>query len=124
MPYCLARTWARPRNPPRKMISPTPTEERDKRLGQLLADLSEQRRRGQVPDVNAVAAQHPDLADELRELWGAVLLADELTRSEHPSLARRAGKGEQEPFLALRAGEEGKSFGDYELLEEIGRGGM
>jgi serine/threonine protein kinase len=106
------------------MTPPTQTEERDQRLAQLLADMSEQRRRGQTPDINAVAAQHPDLAAELRELWGAVLLADELTRSEHPSPARSVSKSTSKPLLALRAGEEGKIFGDYELIEEIGRGGM
>src|SRR5579883_100934 len=124
MPCSRARTRARSRNPPRKMTAPTPTEDRDQRLAQLLTDLSEQKRRGQAPDVNAVAAKHPDLADELRELWGAVLLADVLTRSEHPSPARSANKANPEPLLALRPGEVGKIFGDYELLEEIGRGGM
>jgi hypothetical protein len=57
------------------MIPPPSTEERDQQLAQLLVELSEQRRRGLEPDVNTVAAQHPDLAAELRELWGAVLLA-------------------------------------------------
>ncbi len=109
------------------MVPLTPTEERDQRLAQLLVDLSEQRRRGQGPDINIVAAQHPDLAAELRELWGAVLLADELTRSHHASPARSASDGAGNPSLALRAGEaslSGKSFGDYELCEVIGRGGM
>jgi eukaryotic-like serine/threonine-protein kinase len=106
------------------MIPPPSTEERDQQLAQLLVELSEQRRRGLEPDINAVAAQHPDLAAELRELWGAVLLADELTRSEHPSLARSASDGSDNPSLALRASDEGKIFGDYELREVIGHGGM
>lgn len=106
------------------MVPITPIEERDQRLAQLLTELSEQSRQGRRPDFDAVAAQHPDLAAELRELWSAVLFADELTRSEHPSPARNASDGPGHPSLAFRAGEQSKIFGDYELLEEIGRGGM
>jgi serine/threonine-protein kinase len=97
----------------------TPTEERDQRLARLLADLSDQTRRGIHPNLDAVAAQHPDLAAELCELWGAVVLADELARGSPP--ARGASKRPCEPLPAPQAG---KEFGDYELLEEIGRGGM
>jgi serine/threonine-protein kinase len=105
-------------------IPQPPTEEREQRLAQLLSQLSDQRRNGRPPDFDAVAAQHPDLADELRELWGAVLLADELA---HVAQARHASEGV--PSLARRACEGGgppipKDFGDYELLGEIGRGGM
>lgn len=100
------------------MVPLTPTEERDQQLAQLLADLSEQKRRGQVPDIDVVAAQHPDLATELRELWGAVLLADELTRSEReasaPCCMEQGADASRSP----------RNFDDYELLEEIGRGGM
>ena len=105
-------------------IPQTPAEEREQRLARLLSQLSDQRRNGQPPDLDSVAAQHPDLAGELRELWGAVLLADELAHVAQarrasaaiPSLARRACEGEEPPAT--------KEFGDYELLGEIGRGGM
>src|SRR6185437_220646 len=109
-------------------LPPTQADDRDQRLARLLDDLSEQARQGRRPDLDAVAVQHPDLAGELRELWGAAMLADELARdTSAPSPARSASKGIQDPLLALRAGEETsapKIFGDYELLEEIGRGGM
>lgn len=107
------------------MISPTPTEERDQRLAQLLTDLCEQKHRGQATDINAIAEQHPDLAAELRELWGAVLLAEELA---HPR-----GRGGKAPEPTLRglpppgldaAPHLAQAFGDYQQLEEIGRGGM
>ncbi|HEY7330616.1 MAG TPA: protein kinase [Gemmataceae bacterium] len=107
------------------MIPPTQTEDRDQRLAQLLADLSEQRRRGQTPDIDAVAAKHPDLAAELRELWGAVMLAEEFV---HPLIG-----GRKPPEVTLRgltspdqsgAPPISQSFGDYDLLEEIGHGGM
>jgi serine/threonine-protein kinase len=104
---------------------PTPAEQRDQRLAHLLSELSDQRRQGRSADLDALAAEHPDLADELRELWGAVLLAEELVRDNQPSPARTAGK--EKPLPAPQAGEaaaSSRTFGDYELLEEIGRGGM
>src|SRR5438094_157565 len=44
--------------------------DRDERLAALLDRLGDERRRGQLPDLDAVVRQHPDLADELRQLWG------------------------------------------------------
>jgi serine/threonine protein kinase/uncharacterized membrane protein len=92
------------------------TESRDERLAQLLSDLGEQMRQGRRPDLDAVATEHPDLADELRELWGAVLLAEELAR---PPQRPRTEPAASAPTQTLP-----RSFGDYELVEEIGRGGM
>ena len=65
-------------------------------------------------------ARHPELADELRDLWGAVMVADAV--ASHASLAATkpsAAIAEPAPLLELPA-----RLGDYELLEEIGRGGM
>ncbi|MGH7173835.1 MAG: serine/threonine-protein kinase [Gemmataceae bacterium] len=105
------------------MLSPTAAEERDQRLAQLLAELSEQMRQGHPPDLDAVAAQHPDLAAELRELWGAMLLADELVRGDPAkTIAWSANDGSNNP--SDEESLSGRSFGDYELLEVIGRGGM
>jgi serine/threonine-protein kinase len=100
-------------------LPPTLADEREQRLARLLADLSDQVRQGRHPDLDAVAAAHPDLANELRELWGAVLLADELARGERGCVSA--------PSVSLGALTQPRSprlFGDYELLEEIGRGGM
>ncbi|HVS34036.1 MAG TPA: serine/threonine-protein kinase [Gemmataceae bacterium] len=90
--------------------------ERDRRLADLLADLGDQARLGRQPDVEAAAAQHPDLAQELRELWAAVQIADALTVKGSGG----AFRAEQ----AVPAAQPPRSFGDYELLEELGRGGM
>jgi serine/threonine protein kinase len=107
------------------MIPPTPTEERDQRLAQLLARLSEEQRQGHPPDLNAVAAQHPDLAAELRELWGAVLIAEEFVNPlsggrKPPELTLRGRKPPAQGFVSHPS----QIFGDFELLDEIGRGGM
>jgi serine/threonine-protein kinase len=93
--------------------------ERDERLAQLLAELGDQARNGRKADVEAVAAHHPELAAELRQLWAAAQFADAFVRP-FPTLPPTGpyqpppGGG---PALPRR-------FGDYDLLEELGRGGM
>ena len=53
-------------------------EDRDRRLAELLGRLTDERGAGREPDVEAAARRHPDLADELRELWAAAPIAEEL----------------------------------------------
>ena len=95
----------------------------EERLAGLLADLTQQFRHGQQPDVEAVARQHPELAAELHSLWPAVVLAEELAKPvTSPSTIQQPGAspaGETPPAGGLP-----RSFGDYELLKEVGRGGM
>ena len=51
-------------------------DSRDRQLAEILAQLTEQPRAGGQPDVQAAIDAHSELADELRELWAAVLVAD------------------------------------------------
>jgi eukaryotic-like serine/threonine-protein kinase len=104
--------------------STQPHADRDQLLADLLAGLSEQARLGHEADVEAAAARHPDLARELRELWAAVQIAEVFTprgaggalRAERAGLAVLAAPTPPE-FTA-------RTFGDYDLLDELGRGGM
>jgi serine/threonine-protein kinase len=89
--------------------------DRDERLAQLLSDLTEQRRQGRSIDPQAVALEHPDLADEMSGLWAAVQLVERFGSSttaqpEHTSTA------DNRPLPS--------AFGEFELLEELGSGGM
>ncbi len=92
--------------------------DRDQQLADLLAELGDQARQGREPDVEAAAARCPDLARELRELWAAVQIADAFTLRGSGS-AFRAERAEPAAAPAPP-----RAFGDYELLEELGRGGM
>src|SRR5258708_107778 len=54
--------------------------DRDERLATLLDDLARRHRNGAPPDFDPIARQHPDLADELRQLWAAAQMAHALAR--------------------------------------------
>jgi predicted Ser/Thr protein kinase len=93
-------------------------EDRDTRLAAVLAELMDSARSGGQADFEAACQRQPDLADELRDLWGAVMVAD---------LAGSQTRDSDAPIEFVPAGNELRlpcQFGDYELLEELGRGGM
>jgi serine/threonine protein kinase len=101
----------------------TPAADHDQRLADLLADLSACQRRGEPADIDAAATRHPELADELRQLWAAAQFADLLagsssaTRTQPPS----SGHSSRLPPAVVPLP---STFGDFELTEVIGRGGM
>lgn len=76
---------------------------RERRVDEAIAEFLEAERGGRAPDPEAWLARYPDLADELRAFLG-----------DRAHFARLAWP----PDTTVRY------FGDYELLEEIARGGM
>ena len=92
-----------------------PPNERDERLARLLGELTEQRRQGIAVNPEEVARQNPDLADELSGLWAAVQLVERFGNSTLPRPPAPPSSVE----LPLP-----RTFGDFELLEELGSGGM
>lgn len=102
-------------------------DQQDELLAELLADLTERARRGDAVDIEAVARQHPDLATELRSLWATAQFADDLGHFT----AEFRSDDEPPPGWMHQHGEAAsggagfpRRFGDYELLGELGRGGM
>lgn len=96
---------------------------RDERLAELLAGLAEAVGKGHPDEIERVARENPDLAVELRELWAVAALADEFAsggKSDQalPTFIPGALSGSATPSAAS------DGFGDYELLEKIGEGGM
>lgn len=99
--------------------APDPETQREARLAQVLDQLVELARRGEPLPWEAVLREHPDLADELRELWPTVQIAEELARPAAVD-ALLASRLEQTPLQSQLP----TLLGDYEVLAEIGRGGM
>ena len=95
--------------------------EHDERLALVLADLTDAALRGEEVDFEATCRENPDLEAELRQLWGAARLAevaaadDEATPADDPL----PPQGDVAATLKLPL-----RHGDYELVEELGRGGM
>ncbi|HUS40229.1 MAG TPA: serine/threonine-protein kinase [Pirellulales bacterium] len=97
--------------------SPDPESKKDQQLASALERLLDAQLRGGEVDVESEVADRPELANELRQLWAAVQVADVCALSWTDSVIP--------PEEALGAPRELPcQFGDYELLEEIGRGGM
>jgi len=106
------------------MSTASPSIERDERLAALIDLLADEARAGHSPNLDSVARDHPDLADELRELWAVAQVAY-LVRAPAPSITMPYADG------LHPAGDNAESldplprnFGEYELLSELGRGGM
>ena len=87
-------------------------------LAALLSKMSEATRQGQEVDIEVYCQQYPVLAKELRELWGMLLIAEIAGSDQEASTLMDDGESPQAAFQLPC------QFGDYELLEEIGRGGM
>jgi hypothetical protein len=90
--------------------------EHDEILAGLLTEMSERMRRADQVDLEAYCRQYPEHAAELRELWGAVVVAN--AAGSH-SATTTLGSSPTGVSLLLPC-----RFGDYELLSELGHGGM
>ncbi len=94
---------------------------REERVNAVLAAYLDAAAGGQAPDRDELLARHPDLAAELASFF-----------AEDDRVRRLAGPGRPANGTTVAAGEPAaqaplgvvRYFGDYELLEEIARGGM
>ena len=102
------------------------SDERDQRLADLLSDLTDAVCRGEVVDFDSVCQQHPDLADDLKMLWGAVLVTDTAGAIMDEGVAANANVDDNPSDSSSRwmSLDLPATIGDYVLMEEIGRGGM
>ena len=99
-------------------------------LAELLDRCIAEQRDGKSPDIEELCRDQPEFAVELRELWGAVMVADAV--AAHSMTIPVASNAEllqphPGPLSAMadfRPEGQGGTMGDYEILEELGRGGM
>src|SRR5262245_27234824 len=89
--------------------------EGDRRLQDVIAAYLDAEKDGQAPARDEWLARHPDLADELRNFLDNHAWAQRLGEPLRPDAASAACA----PTLGVV-----RYFGDYELQEEVARGGM
>ncbi len=98
---------------------------REQRLAALLDELAEGLRRGETPDIRQAAANNADLADELQSLWTALLITECVAAGNRAiEVAAPHATLNEEPPINVTLPHHLQRFGDYELLQELGRGGM
>jgi serine/threonine protein kinase/tetratricopeptide (TPR) repeat protein len=88
------------------------------RLGELAEEFVDRRQRGERPTVEEYAERYPDLADQIRAFFPALLVVEDLKPGRHDltaSFLDGAGPGH---------GSVPERLGDYRVIREIGRGGM
>lgn len=79
---------------------------------------------GQRPDRDLILREHPELANELRDFFADQEKMDRYVHSMHKAKLGDATIGADGALETVDSVARVKSFGDYELLEEIARGGM
>src|SRR5262249_11092896 len=86
-------------------------------LDQLAEEFAERYRRGERPPLSEYTNRHPELAEQIRELFPALVMMEGVSAVGGPATGPHA----------LPLGQDGtipEQLGDYRLLREVGRGGM
>jgi eukaryotic-like serine/threonine-protein kinase len=92
--------------------APESTHSRDP-LDRLAESFLDRFRRGERPSLGEYTAAHPELADDIRELFPALIEIEQLKSAEH-----------RPPVVELKGRPEFSRLGDYQILGLIGQGGM
>ncbi|MBI1311710.1 protein kinase [bacterium] len=92
-----------------------PEEERNP-LDVLADEFAERLRAGEFPSIESYAVAYPELADEIRELFPSIEMIERLSANDHERLSGG--------FRKTIAGPVPTSLGDFDVVREIGRGGM
>ncbi len=95
----------------------------DEILVELLDEMMQRTRGGSATSLEELIASHPHLERELRELWATVQIAEDFASFDGLFDELKA-EGADDVGTVQDGLFEPRDYGDYELLEELGRGGM
>jgi serine/threonine protein kinase len=84
---------------------------------ELAEEFAERYRQGERPDLSEYTSKYPQWADEIRELFPALLMIEQFKPASGDHTGEYAGSSgtERSPLDHL---------GDFRILREVGRGGM
>jgi WD40 repeat protein/serine/threonine protein kinase/tetratricopeptide (TPR) repeat protein len=85
-------------------------------IGEIADQFVEAFRQGKHPSVEDYAARYPEHANELREILPALVLMEKVKSEDEASASQPSEGPASVPPL--------RQLGDYQILREIGRGGM
>ena len=85
-------------------------------LGQIADEFVEAFRQGQHPSVEEFARRYPAHADAIRDMLPALVLMEKAKSADDSPAPRRPVRGAAAAPLS--------QLGDYQILREVGRGGM
>lgn len=98
-------------------MRPTAAERHDLQLAEILAQLADQNP-AERPTLAELTSAHPELAEDLRQLWGTAMLVDAVAHHSQSDITPLMS-----PAVILDRYPP-QELGDFVLVEEIGRGGM
>ncbi len=98
------------------MVGKHSAGDRTAKIGRIADSFVEQYRRGERPSIAALAARHPELADEIREVFPALVRLEE-AKGNTETRACSVAETKDEANMPER-------LGDYRIVCQLGRGGM
>src|SRR5258708_33245921 len=84
----------------------------------LAEEFLDRKRHGEAPTLREYLERYPDLAEEIRDLFPALLMMEDLGEDSGGTTGSLAGDGAAAATTRLQ------KLGDYRILREVGRGGM
>src|SRR3954471_15277100 len=85
---------------------------------ELAEEFLDRYRQGQRPSLKEYIDKHPELGEEIREVFPAMAMMERIALADESMAGRPAGLAPAGQAAALG------QLGDFRILREIGRGGM